>query len=154
MTLNLLIAFSAGFVSFLSPCVLPLIPGFISYISGESLGEDKKASEKCVEALKHTLMLQPDDIARFDIVDADFVPKPSIEAYKKIIEKYKIEPQYCIFIEDIARNLKPAHELGMKTVWIKNNEPWAAKFSNESFINYKTKCLTSFLKKINELQKN
>ena len=90
----------------------------------------------------------------FDIVDADFVPKPSIEAYKKIIEKYKIEPQYCIFIEDIARNLKPAHELGMKTVWIKNNEPWAAKFSNESFINYKTKCLTSFLKKINELQKN
>ena len=90
----------------------------------------------------------------FDIVDADFVPKPSIEAYKKVIEKYKIEPQYCIFIEDIARNLKPAYELGMKTVWIKNSEPWAAKFSNESFINYKTKCLTSFLKEINELKKN
>jgi len=43
--LNLLIAFSAGFISFLSPCVLPLIPGYISYISGQTLDEiieDKK----------------------------------------------------------------------------------------------------------------
>jgi cytochrome c-type biogenesis protein len=37
--LNLLIAFSAGFISFLSPCVLPLIPGYISYISGQALDE-------------------------------------------------------------------------------------------------------------------
>ena len=65
-----------------------------------------------------------------------------------------LEPQYCIFIEDIARNLKPAHELGMKTVWIKNNEPWAAKYSDEKFVNYKTSNLTNFLKEINELREN
>ena len=86
----------------------------------------------------------------FDIVDSDFIPKPSIEPYKKIIQKYGIDPEYCIFIEDIARNLKPAYELGMKTVWIKNNEPWAAKFSNENFINYKTDNLSEFLRRINE----
>ena len=86
----------------------------------------------------------------FDIVDSDFIPKPSIEPYKKIIQKYGIDPEYCIFIEDIARNLKPAYELGMKTVWIKNNEPWAAKFSNENFINYKTDNLAEFLRRINE----
>ena len=34
-----LIAFGAGLMSFLSPCVLPLIPGYISYISGQSLQE-------------------------------------------------------------------------------------------------------------------
>ena len=90
----------------------------------------------------------------FDIVEANFIPKPAIEAYKKLIQKYKIEPQYCIFIEDIARNLKPAHELGMKTVWIKNNEPWAAEFSEENFINYRTENLTEFLKEINELRRN
>ena len=39
MILNLLVAFSAGFISFLSPCVLPLIPGYISYISGRTLDE-------------------------------------------------------------------------------------------------------------------
>ena len=33
------IAFGAGLISFLSPCVLPLIPGYISYISGSSLNE-------------------------------------------------------------------------------------------------------------------
>jgi len=89
-----------------------------------------------------------DDI--FDIVSADFIPKPSLITYKKIIEKYKIEPQYSIFIEDIARNLKPAFELGMKTVWIINNEPWAAKYSDSNFINYKVNKLTNFLKEINE----
>jgi putative hydrolase of the HAD superfamily len=86
----------------------------------------------------------------FDIVDANFVPKPSIAPYKKIIEKYRIDPKYCIFIEDIARNLKPASELGMKTAWVKNNEPWAAKYSNESFIDYKIDNLSEFLRKINE----
>jgi putative hydrolase of the HAD superfamily len=86
----------------------------------------------------------------FDIVDSDFIPKPSIEPYKKIIQKYGIDPEYCIFIEDIARNLKPAYELGMKTVWIKNDEPWAAKFSNESFIDYKIDNLSNFLRSINE----
>ena len=90
----------------------------------------------------------------FDIVESNFIPKPSMEAYKILIEKYKIEPQYCILVEDIARNLKPAYELGMKTVWIKNDEPWAAEFSNENFINYKTENLTNFLKKFNELRKN
>ena len=35
--LEVLIAFGAGLISFLSPCVLPLIPGYISYISGSSL---------------------------------------------------------------------------------------------------------------------
>ena len=37
--IELLIAFSAGLISFLSPCVLPLIPGYISFISGASLNE-------------------------------------------------------------------------------------------------------------------
>ena len=37
--IELIIAFGAGLISFLSPCVLPLIPGYISYISGSSLNE-------------------------------------------------------------------------------------------------------------------
>ena len=36
---ELVIALGAGLISFLSPCVLPLIPGYISYISGSSLNE-------------------------------------------------------------------------------------------------------------------
>ena len=37
--IELFIAFAAGLISFLSPCVLPLIPGYISYVSGSSLNE-------------------------------------------------------------------------------------------------------------------
>ena len=37
MNTSLSVAFLAGLISFLSPCVLPLIPGYISYISGSSL---------------------------------------------------------------------------------------------------------------------
>ena len=91
-----------------------------------------------------------DDI--FDIVDCNFIPKPKMEPYKKLVEKHKIDPNLCVLIEDIARNLKPAYEMGMKTVWIENKEPWAAKFSDSDFINYKTKNLTEFLKKINLLK--
>ena len=37
--IELFIAFGAGLISFLSPCVLPLIPGYIAFISGSSLNE-------------------------------------------------------------------------------------------------------------------
>jgi len=37
--IELFIAAGAGLISFLSPCVLPLIPGYISFISGQSLNE-------------------------------------------------------------------------------------------------------------------
>ena len=90
-----------------------------------------------------------DDI--FDIVDSEFIPKPSVEPYKKLVKKHKIDPNLCVFVEDIARNLKPAYEMGMKTVWIENNEPWASKFANSNFVNYRTSNLPEFLKKINLL---
>jgi len=91
-----------------------------------------------------------DDI--FDIIDSEFVPKPAIQPYKKLVEKHKIDPKLCGFVEDIARNLKPAYEMGMKTVWIENDEPWAKKYSDSDFINFKTNNLSEFLKQINLLK--
>ena len=91
-----------------------------------------------------------DDI--FDIIDSEFVPKPAIQPYKKLVKKHKIDPKLCGFVEDIARNLKPAYEMGMKTVWIENDEPWAKKFSDGDFIDFKTNNLSEFLKQINLLK--
>ncbi len=39
MIIKLILSFGAGFISFLTPCVLPIIPGYISYITGKSLNE-------------------------------------------------------------------------------------------------------------------
>jgi len=50
MNTTLSIAFLAGLISFLSPCVLPLIPGYISYISGTSF--DKIKQKKNLIVLK------------------------------------------------------------------------------------------------------
>ena len=43
--IEFLIAFGAGLISFLSPCVLPLIPGYVSFISGQSLQEILKSQK-------------------------------------------------------------------------------------------------------------
>ena len=51
MATTLPIAFLAGFISFLSPCVLPLIPGYISYISGTSF-------DKLVEKKKNLIVIK------------------------------------------------------------------------------------------------
>ena len=48
MVTSLPIAFLAGLISFLSPCVLPLIPGYISYISGTSLDKIKEKKRNLI----------------------------------------------------------------------------------------------------------
>jgi len=49
-SVGLATAFVAGIVSFLSPCVLPLVPGYVSYVAGTSLG-DTEARERRLRAL-------------------------------------------------------------------------------------------------------
>ena len=57
MEVHLPIAFLAGLISFLSPCVLPLIPGYISYISGTSFDKinDKKRNLIVLKTIFFTL---------------------------------------------------------------------------------------------------
>ena len=88
----------------------------------------------------------------FDIVDCNFIPKPAIESYEKLSKKFNINPNETLFIEDIAKNLEPAKKLGMKTVWLINDEYWGKKDSDKDFIDLKIKNLSSFLKEINILQ--
>lgn len=54
--INIFIAFGAGFLSFVSPCVLPLYPVFLSYITGMSVSEIKEENKKMnKKALLHTI---------------------------------------------------------------------------------------------------
>ena len=48
----MLLAFSAGLLSFLSPCVLPLVPAYVSYITGSSIEELKDDKTKLVTLYK------------------------------------------------------------------------------------------------------
>ncbi|RJS62296.1 cytochrome c biogenesis protein CcdA [Bacillus sp. PK3_68] len=54
--LNFLLAFGAGFLSFISPCCLPLYPAFLSYITGMSVSELKNENKMLQKrSLLHTL---------------------------------------------------------------------------------------------------
>ena len=50
-------AFAAGVVSFLSPCVLPLVPGYISYVAGRTISPDGTAADAEFKAASRTLGL-------------------------------------------------------------------------------------------------
>tara|TARA_B100001029_G_scaffold179271_1_gene188206 strand:- start:1088 stop:1792 length:705 start_codon:yes stop_codon:yes gene_type:complete len=53
--IELFIAFGAGLISFLSPCVLPLIPGYISYISGTTFNDLSETNIKLSPLIFFTL---------------------------------------------------------------------------------------------------
>ena len=91
-----------------------------------------------------------DDV--FDIVDANFHPKPAAEAFDLMVKKFKINPSETIYIEDIAKNLSIGKERGATTAWLINNEYWGKKESDKDYIDYKIKNLSLFLKEIRLLK--
>jgi len=88
----------------------------------------------------------------FDIVDADFIPKPHLEPYKKIVEKFDLDPTKSILIEDIAHNLEQAKYLGMKTCWLENDETFAKKDANKPILIIRLRACLLFLQEINILK--
>ena len=90
----------------------------------------------------------------FDIVDAEFHPKPEAKAFDLMVKKFKIDPKETIYIEDIAKNLSIAKVRGSATVWLINNEYWGKKESDKDYIDYKIENLSLFLKEIRLLQKS
>ncbi len=60
----------------------------------------------------------------FDIVEAKLLPKPQMQVYEMFLKKFDVDPDRAVMFEDMVRNLKPAHALGMATVWINTGSVW------------------------------
>jgi len=60
--------------------------------------------------------------AVFDIVAGDYWPKPHKQIYEQLVKKHDVDPKKAAMVDDIAINLRPAHELGMRTVWVRTEE--------------------------------
>lgn len=73
-----------------------------------------------------------------DIHAMDYLPKPNPRAYAAMCERWKIDPQSALFVEDMARNLEPAKQLGMTTVWVDNGSELGSHGADRSFIDYVT----------------
>ncbi len=88
----------------------------------------------------------------FDIVDAEYHPKPEAKAFDLMVQKFKIDPNETIYIEDIAKNLSIGKERGTITAWLINDEYWGKKESEKDYIDYKIENLSLFLKEIRLLK--
>ena len=64
---TLIAAFAAGFLSFISPCVLPLIPGYVSFVSGVSL-EDMRGEAAVSSARRHVVITSLFFVLGFSLV--------------------------------------------------------------------------------------
>lgn len=81
----------------------------------------------------------------FDIVAAEYVPKPEPAPYDTLIEQFDIDPARAVMVEDLARNLKPAHERGMTTVWIRNDHHWSGGNEGDPHIHHVIDDLSDWL---------
>lgn len=72
----------------------------------------------------------------FDIIAANYVPKPERSTYKVFIRKHDIDPTRAVMLEDIARNLEPAHEMGMTTVWLRSDHDHSAAGAESDHVHY------------------
>ena len=109
-------------------------------------------SKEHVKNITTTLGINDQFDGVFDIVDAEYHPKPEARAFDLMVEKFKIDPKKTLYIEDIAKNLSIGKERGATTVWLINDEYWGKKESDKDYIDYKIENLSLFLKEIRLLK--
>jgi putative hydrolase of the HAD superfamily len=86
----------------------------------------------------------------FDIVAAEYLPKPADASFAQLIATYGIAPERAIMFDDMPRNLAPAAALGMTTVHVASDHAsdWAQPTGEEDFIDYTTDNLAEWLSAI------
>jgi putative hydrolase of the HAD superfamily len=81
----------------------------------------------------------------FDIIDADYVPKPAMETYHRFISHHRIAPASAILFEDTSANLKPAAALGMTTVLVGPGEYGVRNDADADHVHHVTDDLAGWL---------
>ena len=84
----------------------------------------------------------------FDIVAAGYIPKPDHGPYNTLVTEAGIEPTRTVMVEDVARNLVPAAAMGMTTVWVATDRPWASIEGSDATPDYIIDDLTDWLTEV------
>ena len=106
------------------------------------------ATSKHAKKILKILELEDDFDQIIDIKDLEYIPKPDKRSYKKLIECLNLNKENLdktIFVEDTVKNLIPAKELGITTVWMKNSINEKDFIKNCNFIDYSFNNLNEFL---------
>jgi putative hydrolase of the HAD superfamily len=80
-----------------------------------------------------------------DITAMGYVPKPDPRCYAQLCARFDIDARKALFVDDMARNLKPAKAIGMTTAWINNGSDQGGHGDDHGFIDYHIGSLTDWL---------
>ena len=83
-----------------------------------------------------------------DIHASELRPKPDPHGYALLCERFGIDPERALLVDDMAANLKPAKALGMTTVWVDNGSERGNHGADESFIDYRIASVGEWLQSI------
>ena len=86
----------------------------------------------------------------FDIVAADYIPKPQAPPYEKFISINDIDPKAAVMVEDMAKNLKQPSRMGMQTIWIKTDIEWAREGCDDVHIDHVVDDISSWLAQVTQ----
>ena len=106
------------------------------------------ATSKHAKKILNILELEHDFDQIIDIKDLEYIPKPDKRSYEKLLECLNLNKENLdktIFFEDTVKNLIPAKELGITTVWMKNSINEKDFMKNCNFIDYSFNNLNEFL---------
>ena len=126
---------------------------FVHDIEMDALAEDRKMVEALAKLPGRKLIFTNGDAiyagrvlerlglsksfeAIHDIHACAYQPKPHVASYESMVKAFGIEPTTSLFVEDMARNLKPAKAIGMTTVWVNNGSELGNHEADLSFIDY------------------
>ena len=111
-----------------------------------------------VDAVLARLGLSAHFDAVFDIIAANFEPKPARQTYQKFLANHAVDPTRSAMFEDLARNLVTPHELGMTTVLVVPDgarevvrEDWELEGRDAAHVDHVTDDLTGFLDRVGGL---
>lgn len=83
-----------------------------------------------------------------DIHACAYEPKPNPLAYAAMCAALRVDPATALFVEDMARNLKPAKALGMATVWVNNGSELGSHQHHPDYIDFEIADVGEWLESI------
>jgi putative hydrolase of the HAD superfamily len=122
----------------------PALAAAISQLRGHKIVHTNGSVRHAERLLEH-LGLTQSFSGIIVIAAAEFDPKPSLGGYRLLLERHAVDPRRALMVEDIARNLAPAAELGMTTAWMRNGLDWASSESEADYIHHVVDDLAGFL---------
>ena len=138
------------FVHDIDVTVLPPMPGLeavLARLPGRKL-VFTNASTRHAERVMGRLGIGHHFDAVFDIIEADYRPKPQPDPYAVLVRRHSLDAGRTVMVEDIARNLEPAAALGMTTAWMRNETEHGLAGADGGYIDHVVDDLVEWLQAV------